>query len=203
MLMQAPKEQQSTLLLLFVGAIQDAMKGNDVEATAVMWNGSLFIFKIELFWELRVNIWKQWAHNKSVVYLSLSLNYYKCSLQVYTVFKGQKLKDSMRHFITRSDTGWWKGSIPLQKSPSRDHASFWLTLSVYSEPQIVLFPNGESSWSTFPSPPLLCLDFSPALQVSAYTTLCLRNLPCPSQLRVEPLPACSHSPCAWAVHAVL
>lgn len=36
MLMQAPKEQQSTLLLLFVGAIQDAMKGNDVEATAVM-----------------------------------------------------------------------------------------------------------------------------------------------------------------------
>ena len=100
MLMQAPKEQQSTLLLLFVGAIQDAMKGNDVEATAVMWNGSLFIFKIELFWELRVNIWKQWAHNKSVVYLSLSLNYYICSLQVYTVFKGQKLKDSMRHFIT-------------------------------------------------------------------------------------------------------
>lgn len=37
MLMQAPKEQQQTaLLLLSVGAIQDAMKGNDVEAIAVM-----------------------------------------------------------------------------------------------------------------------------------------------------------------------
>lgn len=53
------------------------------------------------------------------------------------------------------------------------------------------------------SPPPLCLDCSPAFQVSVYTTLSLRNLPCPSQLRGEPLPACSYNPCAWAVHALL
>ena len=87
--------------MLFVGAIGDAMKGNDVEATAVMWNGSLFISKHRIVLRIRgVNICKQWAHNKNVVSLSHSLIYYKCNLHVYMVFKGQKLKDSMRHFVT-------------------------------------------------------------------------------------------------------
>lgn len=46
-----------------------------------------------------VNICKQWAHNKNV-YLFLSFNYYRCNLQVYMVFKGQKLNDSMRYSVT-------------------------------------------------------------------------------------------------------
>ena len=47
-----------------------------------------------------MNVCKQWVHNKNVVPLSLSLNYYKCNLQVSMVFRGLKLEDSTGYFMT-------------------------------------------------------------------------------------------------------